>query len=130
MNIQTKFFVSLFDPGLGEFASSFFSGSSKTVHQKNQNTFDSERSGNLLVVGFFLLLAFGVYKLFLSGNTWGQAGGQNGYPQDGPHNYAAGPPPPGFKPDYTGTFSCRAGTNARPRDIRNSYSETSITINN
>ncbi|XP_013880634.1 store-operated calcium entry-associated regulatory factor [Austrofundulus limnaeus] len=95
--------------GLGEFASSFFSGSSKTMHQQNQHISDSEHSGGLLVVGFFLLLAFGVYKLFLSGNTaqWGQAGGQYGSPQDGHHSSTPGPPPPGFKPDYTGF----AGTN-------------------
>lgn len=115
MNKKTMFFVSLFDSGLGEFASSFFSGSSKTVHQQNQHTYDSEHSGGLLVVGFFLLLAFGVYKLFLSGNTaqWGQAQGQYGYPQDGHNNSTAGPPPPGFKPDYTGSWSCRAGTNTK-----------------
>ncbi|XP_017290176.1 store-operated calcium entry-associated regulatory factor isoform X2 [Kryptolebias marmoratus] len=93
--------------GLWGFASSFFSGSFKNVHQQNQQNphpSDSERSGDLLVVVVFLLLAFGVYKLFLSGNTaqWGQAGRPFRYPQDSHHSSTAEPPPPGFRPDYTG----------------------------
>ncbi|XP_037545953.1 store-operated calcium entry-associated regulatory factor isoform X2 [Nematolebias whitei] len=89
--------------GLGEYVSSFFSSSFQSVHQNHQSS-DSERSGDLLVVVVLLLLAFGVFKLFFSGGTApvGQAGGQDGSPHDGHHSSTAGPPPPGFKPDYTG----------------------------
>lgn len=104
-------------PDLGGFASSFFSGifgNNKHQHhqhqhnqQSHQNAYPSSNgdSGDLLVVAMILFLAFVVYKYFLSGNTDqtgqdnnGQAGNPGGYNQ-GP---AAGPPPPGFKPDYTG----------------------------
>lgn len=96
---------------LGGFASNFFSGSSRNNQQQQQQSHRSsfpsrsEYSGDLLVVAFLLLLAFGVYKLFLSGNTtqWGQGGEHAGYPRDFQHGASAGPPPPGFKPDFTGT---------------------------
>uniref|UniRef100_A0A3B5QRT9 Store-operated calcium entry-associated regulatory factor n=1 Tax=Xiphophorus maculatus TaxID=8083 RepID=A0A3B5QRT9_XIPMA len=63
-----------------------------------------ESSGGLLVVAVLLLIAYGLYKLFLSGDTvqWGQTGGQPGYPHNNHSNNMGGPPPPGFKPDYTG----------------------------
>ncbi|XP_030580441.1 store-operated calcium entry-associated regulatory factor [Archocentrus centrarchus] len=91
---------------LGDFASSFFSGSSGDRHQHHhQSSYPpgSENSGGLLVVAVLLLLAFGIYKLFLSGNTfqWGQDGGQTSYPGHNHHGSTAGPPPPGFKPDFT-----------------------------
>lgn len=91
--------------GLGGFASSFFSGFSGNGHQRqSSNHGGSEDSGGLLVVAVLLLLAFGVYKLFLSDNTArsGQDGGQAGYTGEGNHGSTAGPPPPGFKPDFTG----------------------------
>lgn len=96
------------------FASSFFSsfsGNKNQHHQQSrQSSFPSgsEDSGGLLVLAVLLLLAYGVYKLFFSGNTaqWGQEGGHTGYPRDNPHGSNAGPPPPGFKPDFTGS-SCR-----------------------
>ncbi|XP_071775917.1 store-operated calcium entry-associated regulatory factor [Centroberyx gerrardi] len=97
--------------GFGDFASSFFSGFSgnKHHHHSNQQNHQSshpstsEDSGSLLVVAVLLLLAYGVYKLFLSGNTaqWGQEGNQGGYPGDDHRGHTAGPPPPGFKPDFT-----------------------------
>lgn len=108
--------------GLGDFASSFFSGFSGNKHhhqhhhgsqQRRQSSFPSagEDSGSLLVVVVLLLLAYGVYKLFLSGSTnqWGQDGGQAGYPGDNHQGYAGGPPPPGFKPDFTGHADANPG---------------------
>ncbi|XP_019215997.1 store-operated calcium entry-associated regulatory factor isoform X1 [Oreochromis niloticus] len=87
------------------FASSFFSGSSEYGQQHDRQSSypaGTQDSGGLLVVAVLLLLAYGFHKLFLSGNN---TGGQD----DGPathsgHNYhgsMGGPPPPGFKPDYT-----------------------------
>ncbi|XP_035515641.1 store-operated calcium entry-associated regulatory factor [Morone saxatilis] len=99
---------------LGGFASSFFSGFSGKKHQQSRQSShpsSSEDSGSLLVVVVLLLLAYGVYKLFLSGNTaqWGQNGGQAGYPRDDHHGSTAGPPPPGFKPDFTGYSGANPG---------------------
>ncbi|XP_005810431.1 store-operated calcium entry-associated regulatory factor [Xiphophorus maculatus] len=100
--------------GLGGLASSFFSsffGNRHHQHQQHQQQHqqqhyaqDGESSGGLLVVAVLLLIAYGLYKLFLSGDTvqWGQTGGQPGYPHNNHSNNMGGPPPPGFKPDYTG----------------------------
>ncbi|KAM8772504.1 store-operated calcium entry-associated regulatory factor isoform 2-T2 [Acanthopagrus schlegelii] len=103
--------------GLGDFASSFFSGSSGKKHQHHQHHQQSsypsggEDSGGLLVVAVLLLLAYGIYKLFLSGNTaqQGQDNGQAGYPRDNHYGSNAEPPPPGFKPDYTGYSGANPG---------------------
>ncbi|XP_068178788.1 store-operated calcium entry-associated regulatory factor [Antennarius striatus] len=93
---------------VGGLASSFFSGFSgnKNQHhqQKRQSSYTSGSgdSGTLLVIVVLLLFAYGIYKLFLSGNTTerDQNYGQAGYPSD--RNYGStGPPPPGFKPDFT-----------------------------
>lgn len=96
---------------LGGFASSFFSGFSGKKHhhhqQAHQSSYpsESEDSGSLLVIVVLLLLAYGIYKLFLSGNTSeeGQENAQAGYPRDHHYGSRANPPPPGFKPDYTGS---------------------------
>ncbi|CAJ1053270.1 store-operated calcium entry-associated regulatory factor [Xyrichtys novacula] len=94
---------------LGGFASSFFGGSNgNSHHQKGQRSSPgSEDSGGLLVPLVLLVLAFGVYKLFLSGNNTNQGGqggrqdgGQAGY-HDNHQGFNSGPPPPGFKPDFT-----------------------------
>lgn len=89
---------------LGGFASSFFGGSSGNNHQRGQRSSSGgEDSAGLLVPVVLLLLAFGVYKLFLSGNSAGDAqnGAHTGY-HDNNQGFGTGPPPPGFKPDFTG----------------------------
>lgn len=95
--------------GFGDFASSFFSGFSGPKHQQRQSSFGSggEDSGGLLVVAVLLLIAYGVYKVFLSGNS---DGGAN--PRDGSHHRdESAPPPPGFKPDYTSSSTGYPGEN-------------------
>lgn len=108
--------------GLGGFASSFFSGfsgnkqQSQQSQQSHQSSYPSGGgdSGGLVVVAVLLLLGYGIYKLFLSGNNtsqWGQDSGQAGYPGDNRHGSTAGPPPPGFKPDFTGNPGGNPGAN-------------------
>lgn len=111
---SSKLFSSSLVPGFSGFASNMFNGffGNKNHRQHNQQRQQSwhppgtEDTGSLLGVAVLLLLAYGVYKLFLSGNTTqqGQDGTHPGYPRDNQH--AAGPPPPGFKPDFTGR-SCK-----------------------
>uniref|UniRef100_A0A3Q3WN27 Store-operated calcium entry-associated regulatory factor n=1 Tax=Mola mola TaxID=94237 RepID=A0A3Q3WN27_MOLML len=86
---------------LGGFASSFFGGLSKNKQQ-------SQDSSSLVVLAVLLLVAYGVYKLFLSGNM-AQDYGQAGHPGDHHHGFNTGPPPPGFKPDFTGQASPNPG---------------------
>ncbi|KAM6976917.1 store-operated calcium entry-associated regulatory factor [Aplochiton taeniatus] len=106
--------------GFSGFASSFFNGFSNNKQQQHHygdqqhhssSSLGSEDSSGLLGVAVLLLVAYGVYKVFLSGNT--AQGGQTegaGYPGDGGHRdnafhgNPAGPPPPGFKPDFTGAY--------------------------
>ncbi|XP_069579814.1 store-operated calcium entry-associated regulatory factor isoform X2 [Brachyistius frenatus] len=99
--------------GLGGFASSFFSGFSGSGRSQRpgSNPPGAEDSGGLLAVAVLLLLAFGVYKLFLSGNTaqWGRDGRTAGHAGVDPQGFGTGPPPPGFKPDYTGSWGPHPG---------------------
>lgn len=111
--------------GLGDFAgfaSSFFQGSSDSRRsQPGRGPFGQGSAGDdvaggasgLIVVGLFLLVAYGVYKMFLCGPVPGQQRFPDGDPQGPnahgyPHN--TGPPPPGFKPDYTDPSSGYGGS--------------------
>uniref|UniRef100_A0A8C5D2C2 Store-operated calcium entry-associated regulatory factor n=1 Tax=Gouania willdenowi TaxID=441366 RepID=A0A8C5D2C2_GOUWI len=84
---------------LGGVASGVFGGFSGN-HQKSWSEGGGE-GGGLLAVAVLLLLAFGVYKLFLSGNA----------NQWGPHPAEAPPPQPGFKPEFTGYTGANTGAN-------------------
>ncbi|XP_066575949.1 store-operated calcium entry-associated regulatory factor isoform X2 [Amia ocellicauda] len=89
----------------GGFGSGFFQGSSSNTNYQSSG---GEASG-LLVIAFLLLLAYGVYKMFLCGPMQGQ----QRFPDHGSSNahtgaydqyggaHTMGPSPPGFKPDYT-----------------------------
>ncbi|XP_047435080.1 store-operated calcium entry-associated regulatory factor [Mugil cephalus] len=86
--------------GFGKFASSVFgsfSGSGQQSHRQSSYPSSTDDSGSLLIVGLLLVVAYVIYKMFLSGNTFqtAQDGGAAGNPY-------SEPPPPGFKPDYTG----------------------------
>lgn len=102
--MKTKALLSL---GFGDFASSFFSGFSGNKHhhgnhqQPQSSSYGSEGSGSMLGVAVLLLLAYGVYKLFLSGNS-AQGGHQEAQPGRDDSGSTNGPPPPGFKPNFTG----------------------------
>ncbi|XP_065110453.1 store-operated calcium entry-associated regulatory factor isoform X2 [Paramisgurnus dabryanus] len=93
--------------GFSGFASNFFQGfSDHKPHQSGGQYKQSDGDGvsGFIVLGFFLLLAYGVYKMFLCSPTQGH----QGFPRDGSQDFGgawdnshgAGPPPPGFKPDY------------------------------
>lgn len=104
--------------GFSQFASSFFNGFSGNKHHHGGQqqragsgygqypSGEGESAGGLIVVGLLLLVAYGVYKMFLCGPTHGQGQGQERFPGDGNWQHGqeghSGPPPPGFKPDYMG----------------------------
>lgn len=104
--------------GFSKFASSFFNGFAGSKHhhggqqQRASSGYgqypsgDGEGAGGLIVVAVLLLVAYGVYKMFLCGPTHGQGQGQEHFPGDGNWQPGqgghSGPPPPGFKPDYMG----------------------------
>nr|XP_020477148.1 store-operated calcium entry-associated regulatory factor [Monopterus albus] len=100
--------------GLWGLASSFFSSFSGSKYQHQQQSHQSSTgfgdSGGLLVIAGLMLLAYCIYKLFLSGNMpqWEQDRAQAGYPRDNYHD-STGPPPPGFKPDFTGCPGANPG---------------------
>ncbi|KAM4708955.1 store-operated calcium entry-associated regulatory factor isoform 1-T2 [Discoglossus pictus] len=96
------------------FGSGFFgSGQSKGW---NSNTSSSDASG-IIVFIVILGLAYGVYKLFLSGPSMDQ---QPQHPQPDQYGFQShtqtnAPPPPGFKSDFTGSqagFGGFAGNSA------------------
>ncbi|XP_031692556.1 store-operated calcium entry-associated regulatory factor-like [Oncorhynchus kisutch] len=69
-----------------------------TIATTDNKSSTGKDSSGLVIFALLLFLAYGMYKLFLSGPTnlvqdWQFP--DNGY---NPH----GPPPPGFKPDFTG----------------------------
>ncbi|XP_055061831.1 store-operated calcium entry-associated regulatory factor [Misgurnus anguillicaudatus] len=87
--------------------SGFFQGfSDHKPHQSGGQYKQSDGDGvsGIIVLGFFLLLAYGVYKMFLCSPTQGH----QGFPRDDSqgfggawdNSHGAGPPPPGFKPDF------------------------------
>ncbi|KAJ8000967.1 hypothetical protein DPEC_G00185880 [Dallia pectoralis] len=108
-----------FAGGIGDFASSFFKGSSDNGQHHHGNSRQQSSTGEgdssgLLVVALLLFLAYGVYKLFLSGPANLQQDGQfpnNGSPNSNSHN-PSGPPPPGFKPDFTGSSAGYPGSSS------------------
>lgn len=107
--------------GLGDtfsgFFSSFFGKKDHHYHQQpsHQSSYPSDDgdSGSLLVILVLLLFAFGIYKLFLSPNASHDGSNHDshsGYQRDHRYGSNTGPPPAGFKPDYTGS----TGSNSRP----------------
>ncbi|CAL1602429.1 unnamed protein product [Knipowitschia caucasica] len=100
--------------GFGDFASSFFGDSSghKTPPRQSPSPAGGGDAGGLLGVLLLLGVAFAVYKLFLSGNTGSQ--GPEGAQGPQGHQPDSGPPPPGFKPDYTSSGYPGANPGANP----------------
>lgn len=107
--------------GLGDAASGFFGSffgkqdhhhhHQQPSHQSSHPSGDND-SGNLLVIVVLLLFAFGIYKLFLSGNDSHDGSDHDsnaGYHRDNSYGSTTGPPPPGFKPDYTGSAGSNPG---------------------
>lgn len=83
-----------------DFTSGFFQGKQQQ-HGDNRNfpgSHSNEGLGSMVVVAFFLLLAFVVYKMFLSDSTRGFQANQG---PDGAGYSNMGPPPPGFRSEYT-----------------------------
>ncbi|XP_048826749.1 store-operated calcium entry-associated regulatory factor [Brienomyrus brachyistius] len=102
----------------GGFASNFFRDAyDGQRQQQGGGSFPQSSSGGdvggLVVVGLFLLLAYGVYKMFLCGPTHNQDRFPDdaGYPRGASH---MGPPPAGFKPDYSGSSSQCGGPAGSP----------------
>ncbi|XP_029457506.1 store-operated calcium entry-associated regulatory factor isoform X2 [Rhinatrema bivittatum] len=85
------------------FGSSFFQG-----HSSKVNSDISSDSSGLIIIVVLLVLAYGVYKIFLSDQQRQQSQqpspGSTAYSHsDGhPHSSYTSPPPPGFKSDFTG----------------------------
>ncbi|XP_038837678.1 store-operated calcium entry-associated regulatory factor-like [Salvelinus namaycush] len=105
--------------GFSDFASSFFKGSSDNNNQhhhsnnRQQSSTGEGNSSGLVVVALLLFLAYGVYKLFLSGPT--NLGQDGQFPDNGSNTHNPhGPPPPGFKPDFTGSSSGYPGASGFP----------------
>ncbi|XP_047672255.1 store-operated calcium entry-associated regulatory factor [Tachysurus fulvidraco] len=87
-----------------DFSSGFFQR--KDQHGSSQHSpsgLSGEGLGSLVVIAFFLLLAFAVYKMFLCDSSRGShRDGNQGNPWfDGAGYSKTGPPPPGFRSEYT-----------------------------
>lgn len=86
----------------------------------------SSEGGGAIVILIFLAIAFGIYKMFLSGGQQPQqpfadgTGHQNAY---GP-SYQ-GPPPPGFAPDYTGAPPTGFATGSPPPGFKSDFTGAS-----
>ncbi|KAG8429524.1 hypothetical protein GDO86_019954 [Hymenochirus boettgeri] len=83
----------------GSFGSNFFQG-----HSKSWNTQATSDGSGLIFLLVIAALAYGVYKLFLSGPSMQQ----HPQPDEYGHEYqsqshSSAPPPPGFKSDFTGS---------------------------
>lgn len=86
-------------------SSGFFQG--KRQHGSSQHFpsgLSGEGSGSVVVIALFLLLAFAVYKMFLCDSRRGSHGDgyQGNEGPDGAGYNNMGPPPPGFRSEYTG----------------------------
>ncbi|KAF5889462.1 store-operated calcium entry-associated regulatory factor-like isoform X1, partial [Clarias magur] len=90
--------------GFSGFGSGFFQGKQQYGSGQNfQSGLLGDSAGSLVILVIFLLLAFAVYKMFLCNTVRGSFG--DGY--QGTHGPDAagysnmGPPPPGFRSEYT-----------------------------
>ncbi|XP_078532634.1 store-operated calcium entry-associated regulatory factor isoform X2 [Lissotriton helveticus] len=119
--------LDLTEEGQRKSKSSYGGGSSfGSGFSSYKNSPVSSEGGGAIVILVFLAIAFGIYKLFLSGGQQPQqpfadgTGHQNAY---GP-SYQ-GPPPPGFSPDYTGAPPTGFATGSPPPGFKSDFTGAS-----
>lgn len=83
-----------------DFSSGFFGGGGGGGHYQSGQS--DNGTGGLVVVAIFLVIAFAIYKMFLSNTTSGHPGNGSQGPDGTGFN---SPPPPGFKPDYANDYT-------------------------